>query len=179
MLVEEIKKFSVQITSTFYFDYDLKKSNWFNIGGKTKVFFKPESLSDLILFLKKFGTKDTYVLTARPPASAGPIQQFLAAQGLNIPLENITGLGNSTGEAKANWFIELFENLFCKKSKNNKLTQVESFLRQELDQKEHNLTHKRDDLKIRIHEDKMKRLLSEQSSFESALRGQTDSTVCS
>ena len=65
------------------------------------------------------------------------------------------------------------------KSKNNKLTQVESFLRQELDQKEHNLTHKKDDLKVRIHEDKMKRLLSEQSSFESALRGQTDSTVCS
>ena len=65
MLVEEIKKFSVQITSTFYFDYDLKRSNWFNIGGKTKVFFKPESLSDLILFLKKFGTKEKiYILGA-------------------------------------------------------------------------------------------------------------------
>jgi UDP-N-acetylmuramate dehydrogenase len=65
MLVEEIKKFSVQITSTFYFDYDLKRSNWFNIGGKTKVFFKPESLSDLILFLKKFGTKENiYILGA-------------------------------------------------------------------------------------------------------------------
>ena len=65
MLVEEIKKFSVQITSTFYFDYDLKKSNWFNIGGKTKVFFKPESLSDLILFLKNFGTKENiYILGA-------------------------------------------------------------------------------------------------------------------
>ena len=65
MLAEEIKKFSVQITSTFHFDYDLKKSNWFNIGGKTKVFFKPESLSDLILFLKKFGTKENiYILGA-------------------------------------------------------------------------------------------------------------------
>ena len=36
-------------------DYDLKKKNWFNIGGKTKVFFKPESLKDLMSFLKEFG----------------------------------------------------------------------------------------------------------------------------
>ena len=62
------------------------------------------------------------------------------------------------------------------KSKNNKLTQGESFLRQELVQKEHNLTHKRYDLKIRIHEDKLKRLVSQESLFESALRGQIDST---
>jgi len=65
---------------------------------------------------KKFGTKDTYVLTARPPAAAEPIQQFLASQGLNIPLENITGLGNSTGEAKAEWmlgkFSEGYNNMF-------------------------------------------------------------------
>ena len=65
---------------------------------------------------KKFGTKDTYVLTARPQASAVPIQQFLASQGLNIPLENITGLGNSTGEAKAEWmlgkFSEGYNNMF-------------------------------------------------------------------
>ena len=51
MLVKKIKKFSEKIESKFYFDYDLKKSNWFNIGGKTKVFFKAESLSDLILFI--------------------------------------------------------------------------------------------------------------------------------
>ena len=57
---------------------------------------------------QKYGTKDTYVLTARPAESAGPIQQFLASQGLNIPLENITGLGNSTGEAKAEWILEKF-----------------------------------------------------------------------
>jgi UDP-N-acetylmuramate dehydrogenase len=58
MLVHEIKKFSEEIESKFYFDYDLKKSNWLNIGGKTKVFFKAESLSDLILFIKKFGRKE-------------------------------------------------------------------------------------------------------------------------
>jgi predicted DNA-binding protein len=25
--------------------------------------------------------------------------------GINIPLENITGLGNSTGKAKADWLV--------------------------------------------------------------------------
>ena len=65
MIIEEIKKFSEEINSKIYFDYDLKKSNWFNIGGKTRVYFRPESLSDLILFLKKFGIKDKiYVLGA-------------------------------------------------------------------------------------------------------------------
>jgi len=65
MQLEELKKFSNEIKSKFIFDYDLKKSNWFNIGGKTKVYFKPNNLSDLVLFLKKFGTKEKiYVLGA-------------------------------------------------------------------------------------------------------------------
>ncbi len=55
MLIEEIKKFSNEVESKVFFDYDLKKSNWFNIGGKTKVCFKPDSLTDLVIFLKKFG----------------------------------------------------------------------------------------------------------------------------
>ena len=58
MEIKEIKKFANEIDSKFYFDYDLKKSNWFNIGGMTKVYFKPESLTDLLLFLKKLLKKD-------------------------------------------------------------------------------------------------------------------------
>jgi hypothetical protein len=57
---------------------------------------------------KKFGTKDMFVLTARPQASAVAIHEFLKSQGLNIPLENITGLANSTGEAKAQWMLDKF-----------------------------------------------------------------------
>ena len=65
MEITEIKKFSNEIISRFYFDYDLKKSNWFNIGGKTKVYFRPETLSDLILFIKKFGKSEKiYILGA-------------------------------------------------------------------------------------------------------------------
>jgi len=58
MSIEEIIKFSDEISSKIHFDYDLKKSNWFNIGGQTKVYFRPDSLPDLILFLKKFGEKE-------------------------------------------------------------------------------------------------------------------------
>lgn len=54
----------------------------------------------------KRGTKDVFVLTARPADSAGPIQEFLSSMGLNIPLENITGLGNGTPKAKADWIID-------------------------------------------------------------------------
>ncbi|WP_415314808.1 UDP-N-acetylmuramate dehydrogenase [Candidatus Pelagibacter sp. Uisw_137] len=58
MSIEEIRKFSNEISSKIDFDYDLKKSNWFNIGGQTKVYFRPDSLPDLILFLKKFAEKE-------------------------------------------------------------------------------------------------------------------------
>jgi len=58
MSIEEIRKFSNEIKSKIYFDYDLKKSNWFNIGGQTKFYFRPDNLPDLILFLKKFGKKE-------------------------------------------------------------------------------------------------------------------------
>ena len=65
MQLQELKKFSKEIHSKIYFNYDLKKSNWFNIGGETKAYFKPDNLSDLILFLKKFGTKEkTHILGA-------------------------------------------------------------------------------------------------------------------
>ena len=64
-ITEELKKFSNEISSKIYFNYDLKKSNWFNIGGKTKVFFKPESLKDLMSFLKEFGKNNKiYILGA-------------------------------------------------------------------------------------------------------------------
>ena len=50
---------------------------------------------------KKFGTKDTYILTARPHAAKMPIFRFLEARGLKIPFENIITLENSAAEAKA------------------------------------------------------------------------------
>ena len=36
----------------------LKKKNWFNIGGKTKAFFKADNLKELVKFLKKINNKE-------------------------------------------------------------------------------------------------------------------------
>jgi len=58
--------------------------------------------------IKKFGPNNVFVLTARPPESATAIQGWLKSKGINISLKNITGLGNSTGEAKAMWMLEKF-----------------------------------------------------------------------
>jgi len=55
---------------------------------------------------RKFGPENMFVLTARPQQSQSAIFEFLKANGLNIPLKNITGLGNSTSEAKALWVAE-------------------------------------------------------------------------
>jgi len=53
--------------------------------------------------IKKFGPENNYILTARASESETSIHNWLKEQGINIPLKNITGLGNSTGEAKAMW----------------------------------------------------------------------------
>ena len=54
MIIEDIKKFAHDIKSDIFFDFEIKKLNWFNIGGKTKIFFKPNSLKELIEFLKLY-----------------------------------------------------------------------------------------------------------------------------
>jgi hypothetical protein len=52
---------------------------------------------------EKFGNENVYILTARPANSATAIHEFLKGLGLDIKLENIIGLGNSTAQAKADW----------------------------------------------------------------------------
>jgi UDP-N-acetylmuramate dehydrogenase len=58
MKIDKIKNLSQELKSKLEFDCNLKKKNWFNIGGKSKVYFKPDSLQDLILFLKNIDKKD-------------------------------------------------------------------------------------------------------------------------
>ena len=58
--------------------------------------------------IEKFGNKDVFILTARTPQAAGPIQQFLKSQGLDIPIKNITGLANSSPNAKAEWVLQKY-----------------------------------------------------------------------
>ena len=52
MKIDKLKQLLNPFEENLDFEHDLKKKNWFNIGGKSKVFFKPQSLKDLVEFLK-------------------------------------------------------------------------------------------------------------------------------
>ena len=58
--------------------------------------------------LAKYGAENMFILTARPQEADKAIHGWLKSKGINIPLNNITGLGNSTGEAKAQWMLDKF-----------------------------------------------------------------------
>ena len=53
-----LEELSSEFNDNVKFDYDLKKKNWFNIGGKTKIYYKAHNLKDLIKFLKKIDEKE-------------------------------------------------------------------------------------------------------------------------
>ena len=58
MKMDSLKNFSENISGKLLFDYDLRKTNWFNIGGMAKAFFKPKNLNELVNFLRNFGLKE-------------------------------------------------------------------------------------------------------------------------
>ena len=53
-----LEELSSEFNNNVKFDYDLKKKNWFNIGGKTKIYYKAENLKELVKFLKKVENKE-------------------------------------------------------------------------------------------------------------------------
>ncbi len=55
---DNLKELLSEFGDNVKFDYDLKKKNWFNIGGKSKIFFKAEYLKDLVNFLKRLKNKE-------------------------------------------------------------------------------------------------------------------------
>ena len=84
--------------------YDFNFDDFINVrGGVEGPLF--QKLKNRIA---KFGPENNYILTARPAESAVAIHGWLKSKGINIPLNNITGLGNSTGEAKAQWMLDKF-----------------------------------------------------------------------
>ena len=54
----DLKELIPEFNNNLKLDYDLKKKNWFNIGGKTKAFYKAGDLKELIKFLKKIQDKE-------------------------------------------------------------------------------------------------------------------------
>ena len=58
MKKNELKRLLGDFKDEIKFDYDLKKKNWFNIGGKSKIFYKANDLKSLVNFLKKINDKE-------------------------------------------------------------------------------------------------------------------------
>ncbi len=58
MQIDQLKKILNEFGESVRFEHDLKKKNWFNIGGKSKVFYKADNLKDLVNFLKKLNNKE-------------------------------------------------------------------------------------------------------------------------
>ena len=80
-------------------DFDFSEFSKVVNGSKGPFFEKAMARN------KKFGNKNVFILTARPANSANAIHEFLKGIGLDIPLENITGLANSSPQAKADWIV--------------------------------------------------------------------------
>ena len=57
MKLNDLEDFKIKNNSELYFNFNIKKFNWFNIGGKTRVFFRPKNLSELREFLKLYSLR--------------------------------------------------------------------------------------------------------------------------
>jgi hypothetical protein len=80
-------------------DFDFSEFSKVVNGSKGPFFEKAMARN------KKFGNKNVFILTARPANSANAIHEFLKGIGLDIPLANITGLADSSPQAKADWIV--------------------------------------------------------------------------
>ncbi len=95
MEIEDIKKSKLLIDGDIFFDLSIKNLNWFNIGGKTKIFFKPNSLKGLRDYLKLY-------------ASRGKI--FVLGNGSNVLFDDNTYQGTVIKLGKSFSKISLLDN---------------------------------------------------------------------
>ena len=58
MEIDKLKEILKDFNSDVKFEHDLRKKNWFNIGGKSKIFYQANTLKELIYFLKKLDNKE-------------------------------------------------------------------------------------------------------------------------
>jgi len=65
MEIKELKSLLSEFGENVRFEHDLKEKNWFNIGGKSKIFYKAENLKELVKFIKKLkGREKIFILGA-------------------------------------------------------------------------------------------------------------------
>ena len=95
MDIEDIKKSALLIDGDIFFNQSIKNLNWFNIGGKTKIFFKPKSLKSLIEYLKLYNLR-------------GKI--FILGNGSNVLFDDNTYQGTVIKLGKSFSNITLLDN---------------------------------------------------------------------
>ena len=61
MEIKELENLLIEFGENVKFEHDLKKKNWFNIGGKTKVFYKAENLKELVNLKKKLKGREKII----------------------------------------------------------------------------------------------------------------------
>ena len=95
MEIEDIKNSALLIDGDIFFNQSIKNLNWFNIGGKTKIFFKPKSLKSLIEYLKLYNLR-------------GKI--FILGNGSNVLFDDDTYQGTVIKLGKSFSNITLLDN---------------------------------------------------------------------
>ena len=96
---EEFAQRGLQLKEEGY-TMDFSDFNRVTDGGRGPLFEVAKAIKEAR------GNEDLFVLTARAPESQQAIYDFLKAEGLEFKKQNIIGLGNSTGAAKAKWIVE-------------------------------------------------------------------------
>ena len=84
------------------YEFDFTDFNTVRDGGEGPLLKLAKRIRDAR------GNEDIFVLTARAPEAQGAIYEFLKSQDLELKPENIVGLGDSTGAAKAQWMISKY-----------------------------------------------------------------------
>ena len=79
--------------------FDFSEFNKVKEGIKGPLFDVAKNIFD------KRGSKDLFILTARPMAAAMEIKTFLDGLGIDIPIENIATLENGSPLAKSQWIL--------------------------------------------------------------------------
>ena len=95
MEIEDIKNSALLIDGEIFFNQSIKNLNWFNIGGNTKIFFKPKSLKGLIEYLKLYNLR-------------GKI--FILGNGSNVLFDDDTYQGTVIKLGKSFSNITLLDN---------------------------------------------------------------------
>ena len=58
MQIKDLKILLKEFGDSVKYEHDLKKKNWFNIGGSSKIFYKANNLKELVNFLKKLNNHE-------------------------------------------------------------------------------------------------------------------------